>query len=110
MAETTVDEPMPPSALVGGPGQPLSAAQYEAALEMLAQAFRLVQLVPIEPLREHLAKVETLGPILDPTAYMRGGRERLADQRDVIEAAAGVWRALDRVRARMEQRAGKVAG
>lgn len=109
MAETTVDEPMPASTLVGGPGQPLSAAQYEAGLEMLAQAFRLVQLVPIEPLREHLSKAETLGPILDPTAYMRGGRERLQDQRDVIEAAAAVWKAVDRVRARMEQRAGKVA-
>lgn len=97
-------EPVPPSMLVGGPGQPLSGEQYRAGLDFLAGVLRPVQLVSLDQLREYLEKAETLGPLLDPTAYMRGGRDNLADQRDLLDAAAAVQRALTRIRERMEAR------
>jgi len=77
--------------------QPLTAEQYQAAMDLLAQAFRMVQLVPVAALRDHLSRAETLGPMLDPTAYMRGGRENLEDQADVIKAASAVMNALERI-------------
>lgn len=91
MAETTVE--------------PITGEQYRAGFEVLAQAFRMVQLVPLDALRHELDRVETLSPIFEPTAWhWQGGRENLEDQRDILSAAIGVQRALDRVKARLDER------
>lgn len=93
------------SSLVGGPGQPLSTAQFKAEMDLLVGSMHVVQFVELGPLWEWLEKAETLGPILDPTMYMRGGADNLADQREILQAAQAVQGALDRIRTRMDKRA-----
>lgn len=80
----------------------LTGEQYKAGMDVLVQAFRLVQLAPLDALREYLEKAEVLGPLIDPTAYHRGGGStNLANQRDVLDAADAVMRALGRVKERL---------
>jgi hypothetical protein len=86
----------------------MTGEEYRAAMDQLAFAVRCVQLLPLDEMREHLGKAETLGPILDPTAYQRGGADNLDDQRDILDAAYAVRRATERIRERMERRRGVV--
>jgi hypothetical protein len=82
----------------------LDGEQYRLWMDALVETFRPVQLVPLDEMREHLGRAETLGPILEPTAYQRGGADNLDDQRDILNAAYAVRRATERIRERMQRR------
>lgn len=71
--------------------------QYRATFDMIAQCFKPIQLLPLAELRDDLSRAETLGPLLEPTAYIRGGRENLADQADLLAAAFEVRKAMERI-------------
>lgn len=61
------------------------------AVQMLAQS-------PVDELLALVQQAETLGPILEPTAYMRGGSKRLYEQRRMLTACAEVvrvWRQIE---------------
>lgn len=94
------------SSVRGGPGQPINSEQYRAGMDAIAEAFRIVLLIPLDELREFHAHAETLGPMLDPTMYMRGGADRLADQRDLLDAAEAVQAAGRRIKERLDRRGG----
>jgi hypothetical protein len=51
----------------------------------------------IDELLDIVVKSETLAPILEPTAYIRGGRERLEEQRRVLSACAEVVRLVRQI-------------
>lgn len=94
------------SSVRGGPGQPINSEQYQAGLDAIVDACRIVLLIPLDELREFHAHAETLGPMLDPTMYMRGGRDNLDDQRDLLDAAEAVQAAGRRIKARLDRRTG----
>lgn len=66
----------------------LTAIEYESHLQRLAMAAQLVADVPIAELLNHITHAETIGPLLEPTAWIRGGGDNLRDARDLVEAAA----------------------
>lgn len=89
--------------LVGAPGQPFSAEQYRTYMDVIVNVLRVLNAVGpdvIRGLETFLRKAETLAPILDPSAYMRGGADNLANQRDVLTAMIAVRSALDRIEKR----------
>lgn len=61
---------------------------YAEQLDLLAALVRPLLVVDVEPLREQVGKFEALGPVLEPTAYQRGGGERLVQQRRFLDAVA----------------------
>lgn len=63
-------------------------AEYRMHMDLLAATGRLLLMVPVDELLQVVNLSETLGPILEPTAFLRGGAERLVEQRQVLEAAA----------------------
>ena len=65
----------------------MEAIEYESSLQRLSMAAQLVADVPIADLLNHVSHAETLGPLLEPTAWIRGGGDNLRDARDLIEAA-----------------------
>jgi hypothetical protein len=71
--------------------------EYKGHLDVLASVFRMVGMLPLNEMQEYLSTAQTLAPIIDPTAYRNGGSIRLDDQQDMLDAAAGVTRALARV-------------
>lgn len=70
----------------------MPASQYIECFNALMAAVQLINTAPIRAMRGHLAKVEILGPLLEPTAYMRGGMRNLRDQGELLAALAEVQR------------------
>lgn len=62
--------------------------EYEHGMDVLTAAARLMLMVDVDALRTVVAQSEALGPIVEPTAYMRGGGRRLAEQRQFLDAVA----------------------
>lgn len=60
---------------------------YKLQLGLLTEAGKLVQMVDVDALLDVVGKSEALGPILEPTAYQRGGGANLVDQRRFLQAA-----------------------
>ncbi len=64
----------------------MEAHEYETALTQIGLMAGLAAAMDTAALANHLTTAETLGPILEPTAYIRGGADNLQDQRELIEA------------------------
>jgi hypothetical protein len=78
---------------------------YMAGLEILTGLCRSLALLPLDQMTDTNERMQTLGPILESTAYQRGGGQRLHEQRRVIDAA----RELQRWCCRSSRRASAVA-
>lgn len=68
-------------------------AQYPDLLDLITGLCRPILHLPLAQLASVNEQMQALGPILDPTAYMRGG-ERLREQRRVIDAMLSLQRVL----------------
>lgn len=73
------------------------AAEYPMLLDLLTSATRTIMLLPLQAMSNFVGHAETIGPILEPTAYARGGGRNLADQAALIEAAIGLQRAAEKI-------------
>jgi hypothetical protein len=67
---------------------------YPDLIEFLAGIGRHILLLPLDQLAEVNEQMQAVAPFLEPTAYQRGCRRNLADQRRVIDAAAEFQRVL----------------
>lgn len=65
--------------------EPLDGAEYIAYMNTAALLGRATLDLPIERMLRNISQAEVLGPILDPTAYMRGGKN-LTHHRRYLEA------------------------
>lgn len=65
----------------------MTSIEYESQLQQLGMVAQLIADVPIADLLNHVTHAETLGPLLEPTAWIRGGGDNLRDARDLLEAA-----------------------
>jgi hypothetical protein len=75
----------------------MDAREYEQSMEVLTSVCRMMSMLPIDALQDHLQQAQALGPVIDPTAYRDGGAARLQDQQDLLDAASGVIRAVRRI-------------
>jgi hypothetical protein len=71
---------------------------YMMALECLTGLCRSINLLPLEAMQRENEQMQTLGPILEPTAYRDGGCTNLDDQRRIIDAARELQLVCERVR------------
>jgi hypothetical protein len=78
----------------------MSDVTYRTNLDMIASSIALLRLLPIVEMRQLVDEMQTLGPILEPTAYLRGGGDNLRDQAEVLTAVAALLAVVDRVEAR----------
>lgn len=70
---------------------------FKSAMDRVMLAVSLLRLEPIDELREMVERAETLGPILEPTAYQRGGGTNLYHQRLILDAVANLARVADKI-------------
>lgn len=77
-----------------------SAGEYRSHMDLLAAASNILLMLPLVELRDTVEAAETLGPLLEPTAYQRGGSENLRDQRDLLDAAVRLKLVAERIHAR----------
>lgn len=71
--------------------------EYAAHMDALVIATHLIAYLPLGELRRCVEVTETLGPILEPTAYQRGGHKHLYEQRRLLDAAitlVKVWQTI----------------
>lgn len=61
--------------------------EYVANLARLTSFCKLVQALPLDEMQSTNEHLQTIGPILDPTSYVRGGASNLNEQRRIINAA-----------------------
>lgn len=66
----------------------MTSMEYESQLRRLAMVAQLIADVPIADLQNHVTLAETLGPIMEPTAWIRGGADNLRGARDLLDAAS----------------------
>lgn len=78
--------------------------EYKLHMGMLKDAIRLLSMVPVRELRDMVSKADVLGPILEPTAYVRGGADNLRDQREILDAALHLMEVVDKVTIRAVSR------
>jgi hypothetical protein len=71
-------------------GTPITDQQYPAALDALVNATRaiisLADALDIPAMRSICERHQALGPVLEPTAYQRGGMDNLRDQASFLAA------------------------
>lgn len=79
----------------------MSDNDYRGHMDVLASAGRslllVAETVDVPELLRIVNEAETLGPILEPTAYQRGGGTNLTDQRRFLEAIQAFQRACQSV-------------
>lgn len=61
-------------------------AEYREQWAIIAAAARLLESVELEAIAATIERADSLGPILDPTAY-RAGMHNLPPQREIVEKA-----------------------
>ncbi len=66
----------------------LAECEYKAHLHKLALAAAVISDVPIGELQNFMIHAETLGPILAPSEWIRGGADNLREHNDLVRAAA----------------------
>lgn len=77
---------------------------YVAELQRIQMCLPLLAMVDLDRIEKTIQDVDTLGPILDPTAYMRG-RKNVDPQIELVRAAAPLirlakkWAAAEAARA-----------
>jgi hypothetical protein len=76
----------------------LTAGDYTAGLDALTSVCRVLIGLPVEQLRQANEHFQAIGPVMDPTAFMRGGGDRLREQRIVIDAACHLKAACESLR------------
>ena len=66
------------------PLQLLDVSSYQIGITTLTSAARallqLADVIDLDQMQAVCGRFETLAPILEPTAYIRGGRDNLGDQ------------------------------
>lgn len=85
----------------------LTSIEYKSHLSRLSMVAQLVADVPIADLLNHVSVCETLGPLLEPTAYIRGGSDNVRDARDLLEAASPLVSFGAKLVQRAKEREGK---
>jgi hypothetical protein len=73
------------------------AKDYPQYLDVLLAACRTINAPPLRELAEANEHMQALGPLLEPTAYLRGGGQNLHDQRRIIDAARALQLACEEV-------------
>jgi hypothetical protein len=74
----------------------LTDAEYRTYMDLVAAACRMLIMVPIDELLGTVQHAETVAPILEPTAFLRGGGDNLAAQREILQAALRLRRVAER--------------
>lgn len=77
---------------------PINDVTYISGMHTLTVAARLILLVDVDALRKVIAHAQTLAPVIEPTAYARGGGRRLAEQREFLDAVANLREVCERFR------------
>lgn len=77
--------------------EPMSGDEFKTAMDRISLVVGLLREEPIDRLVGMVDWAQTLGPLLEPTAYMRGGGDNLRDQAEILHAAAALVAASDRV-------------
>jgi hypothetical protein len=67
---------------------------YPQMLDILISFCRNLLTLPLDEMAAANEHWQTTAPIIEPTAYQRGGMDNLRDQRRVIDAAAALRRVL----------------
>jgi hypothetical protein len=78
------------------PRAAITDAQYRTYMDLVTAACRVLLMVPVDELLAVVQRAETVGPILEPTAFLRGGGENLAAQREILQAAQRLRRIVER--------------
>jgi len=99
VAVTPCPEPPSPEDLI----VPLSAAEYEVTQQQLLLLGTLVAEMPLEAFIRKADHAEAVAPFLDPTLYMRGGRN-LGDIIRLAKAARELQKVVLDIQARTEAR------
>lgn len=61
-------------------------------LTMLTSSIKPILLLPLEQMVDANERMQTLGPIIAPTAYINNGGKNLRDQRRLLDAALNLKR------------------
>jgi hypothetical protein len=75
----------------------MSDAEYRAHMNALAALVRVMRTLPVDALLDIVQRCETVAPLLEPTAYMRGGSRRLDEQRRLLTAARDLVRVAEAI-------------
>lgn len=75
--------------------------EYEAAMTQIGLMAGLAADIDTAALQNHITTAETLGPILEPTAWIYGGDNNLRDQRELIDAFASFANKARKLKARL---------
>ncbi len=76
------------------------SGRYVLGLDCLTGLCRSLNLLPLDEMAAMNERLQTLGPVLDPTAYQQYGGLNLHDQRRIIDAAAALQRVCFEIRDR----------
>ena len=73
------------------------ATQWLAYMDIVSSSVRTLGMVPVAEMLDELNRMQTVAPILEPTAYVRGGGDNLRDQEELLRAVLQVQRAMEQI-------------
>lgn len=84
----------------------MTAEEYRANLELVANAARIIVLVDVGDMLDRINRADTLGPMLDPTLW-RDKQGAMHEDEEMLRAALPLWRWAKKV---AETKAGTGSG
>lgn len=75
----------------------MSSEEYEATAQQLRLIAQLALSLDLKAFLEHIEAADIMGPMLDPTAYMRHGSRNLDHAKKLAQAARGLQKAAEDV-------------
>jgi len=71
--------------------------QWEAYLDLVKGITQGLAYIPVRDMLREIGTMETLAPIMEPTAYRNGGADNLRDQAELLRAVLEVQEAMERI-------------
>lgn len=81
--------------------------KFEMTWQVLTSICHTAQYIPIEDVEQLLTTIrisEAIGPLIEPTMYMRGGADNLDDQREIAQGFLAFRKAIDKVMERAKEK------
>jgi hypothetical protein len=72
-------------------------SQWESYLDLVKGITQGLAYIPARDMLREIAEMETLAPIMEPTAYINGGADNLRDQAELLRAVLGLQEAIEAI-------------
>ncbi len=67
------------------------STDHQTAVMSVISAMRILRMVDLPKVLDNIERASAIGPLIDPTLYLRNG-DKMHEDKDLLKAALPLWR------------------